>query len=167
MRLRSALAIGALLVLAACARDPQEPVDSQPASAALTRNETANASPAVAVAQPEAAPSTSATIVVAQVGWKLNSNGLLDAPATAIPAGTSIYGMAIFRGVDSHQGRAELHVYDAGERQVAAQEARYTVKGDTSVMFSIPASRLWPRGSYRALFRCDGNPCWEIRFAVQ
>jgi hypothetical protein len=51
---------------------------------------------------------------------------------------------------------------------VATQKASFTLDGDTPVMLEVKAQGVpWPQGQYRALYVCDGRPCWEVRFALQ
>lgn len=146
------------LTLGACAKDPRDPQTVTPASQAA------------GAAEPAAVPASEMqvpTIYSAQIGMKVGDNGLLAEPSLSIAANAPIHGLAVFKGPDGATGDVELQIFDANEQMVFNQEKPYTVQGQTSVGFDVGAAKPLPQGKYRALFLCNGGPCWEVPFSIE
>ncbi|MCY7353819.1 MAG: hypothetical protein LH470_01805 [Lysobacter sp.] len=155
------------LLCMSCSDDPRVAVESRPASAASSPPQ---AQPGEAQSMPpaEQRPVDAPAIMVAQIGRKLGTNGLLQEPDTNLLASAPIYGLAIFKGRQDQQGEVVLQIFDAANRQVFNQQARYVVQGETSVGFKAKAAgEPWSTGSYRVLYTCNGKPCWEIKFTLK
>lgn len=153
-----ALSLGAL-VSSGCTQQPSTSVpEAQPAEVAAKAPE-AGATPAAA--------SQTVAIFYAQVGSQLGPSGLIAESQSQLPAGTSAYAMGVFKGAEGTQADAAVEVLDASGAQAFIDHKAFTVKGETPVVFPIgTAERALKPGNYTALFRLDGNPCWEIKFSV-
>ncbi len=170
MRMRTAwtMATCALLCMS-CSDDPRDAVESRPASIASNRAAPSQSAPS-GTSPLEAGQATveAPAVMVAQIGRKLAANGLLQEPITEFPTSAPIYGLAIFKGLDNQDGEVVLQIFDSADRQVFNHLARYVVHGETPVGFNVKsAGEPWDAGNYRALFVCNGKPCWEIKFMLK
>jgi hypothetical protein len=147
-----------MLAPLACSKDPSQPREPAPVSAAAGAAE-----PAEVPADELSAPS----ILLAQVGHELGPAGLLADSAASIPAGKQIHGLAVFRGPEGASGEVSLQIFASDESLVYSESRPFTLTDGASVGFQVPNSQRPAAGEYRALFLCDGGPCWEIRFTVE
>lgn len=141
-----------------CTKDPEQPQPVAPASTA--------AGPAQSGEVPTEKLDSPA-IVAAQIGYELGGNGLLANSAASIPAGQAVHGLAIFRGPDGASGKAGLQVFGNGDELLYTETKPYTVEQGASVGFDVSATQQLSAGHYKAIFLCDGGPCWEVQFDVE
>lgn len=158
MRSHAFLVLALTVATAACTKDPQQPVATQPASDAAGA-----AQPAEVPAQELREPS----ILAAQIGSKLGENGLLAESLPSISTGQPIHALAVFRGPDGASGKVEVQVFGEASEPIFTETKGYTLKEGASVGFQVAEAGKLTAGKYRALFLCNGGPCWEIPFTVE
>lgn len=155
MRISSGV-MACALVLGGCSDDPRAAVETHPASVAVS-------SPVVTQIVAEAP-----AIMVAQIGSRVDAHGLLQEPQTQLQANAPIHGLAIFKGMENQEGEVALQIFDGSDRLRFSDNVRYSVRGETKVGFKAKsAEQNWNSGNYRALYSCNGKPCWEIKFVLQ
>jgi hypothetical protein len=157
-----ALAVIALcLGTASCTKDPQDPVENASPSAA------AGAAPAPQTAPQQVQAPSAFGILFAQIGTTLGDNGLLAESASTMDAGSPVHGLAVFQGPDGTPGKVEMQLFGTTETILHREEKSFTVQGPTSIGFVVPPEKVAAKGRYRALFLCNGGPCWEVPFEIR
>lgn len=154
--------VAACFLLGACDRAPGSA--ENPAPAATAEPVAATPSPA------EAAPTAPATpaILYAQMGNALGANGLLAEAKTEVGANDALFALAAFKGNEGQAGKVATDITKADGSSVYKQEKDYTVAGETPVVFEVKKQgEAWAAGDYKALFTCNGAPCWEVKFSVK
>lgn len=149
-------AMACALLFGACSDDPRVAVATRPASTASSGPEVSQ----ILVAPP--------TIMVAQIGRTVDANGLLQEADATLQSNAPIHGLAIFKGTENAEGEVALQIFDGSDRLRFSGKTRYIVRGDTKVGFKAKsAQEKWSAGNYRALYSCNGKPCWEIKFVLE
>ena len=107
------------------------------------------------------------SILYAQIGIELTSEGLVREPTSTVRRSDDFYALGVFKGRAKSNALVEISIVDGSGDTVYRAKKHFTPRGERALLFEVRGSDIpLDMGEYRVFFALNSIPCWELPLTV-
>ncbi len=117
---------------------------------------------------PDPARRPKVSILYAQTGTEVTSDGLISQPKSTVHQAEIFYALGVFKGRAKSESIVEIRIVDDAGDTVYRDKKRFLPRGEHRLLFEVRSSDAdLAVGQYRIFFALNSVPCWELPLTVQ